>query len=501
MTNDTVKQAEEKLRRAMWQVRSHRDLIGLGPMLDRMQDLVPNPRHPTIAVDGKSMMYNPEFINGLLASTIRTIIVHEAMHIGHSHHLRLKRSKWNPATANIAMDHVINNSIIQMKAFRDGFLGTHGIDQFWCCDPKYADASKWSTDAVYADIMANPPEVPDDEPGDQGKQGDEGDEVEVAGNPSPGGDDAPDEGEDPTGDGEGEEDPDTDDGEQEDPDTGEGEDSDEGEGGDEGEADDPPVTQCPQGTLGEVLPAPDEQTDEEDQQEHEDIQEDLARGEFMEKMMGDGSGGSRLLGKIRDATKEEPNEWGYLKDLLREEFSDTRTWVRPNPFHLQRHGYLPGRGKDCGDLVWWVDMSGSMTRDELRACYANGMAMCEELGIRRVYIGYFDGRVLQTEAMEAENTVFEVYEVGGGEEPEFTVMGRGGTIVDPCFQATEDEGIDVQCMIIFTDGQLVCHVDDPGYPVIWATTEDDPSFGSYYNDGVGFGEIVKIKARRWWEKS
>lgn len=509
MTTDINEIATEKIRKAMWQVRSHRELIGLGPMLDRMQTLAPMPSHPTMAVDGERLIFNPEFVNGLLQSTLRAVIVHEAMHIGHSHHLRIKRGEFHPYVANQAMDHVINNEIIRMQAFRSGFLGTQGIDEFWCCDPKYADSSKWSWERVYSDIYAKESEEEEPEgPGEDG-DGDGDDEGEGTGQGQQD-DDGDTEGDgdgDTEGDDEGDgEDPDTGGGGQLDPDPDEEKDSPVQGGGAPAPA--PPAPPAPpqspsrtggRKTLGEVLPAPNP-TEDEDQQEHNEIQEDLARGEFMEKCIGQGSGGNRIMGTIRDASKDDPGEWGYLKELLAQEFSEDRTWARPNLYHMQDHGVLPGRDKDSGELVVWVDMSGSMSNNELEACYSNLVAICEDVGIKRVHLGYFDGAVLQTEQMKQDETVFQVFEVGAGDTPEFTVMGRGGTHVDPCFRATDDEAIDVQCMVIFTDGELVCRVDDPGYPVIWATTNEPPRFGSYYEseDHRAFGEVVHIEARSWW---
>lgn len=46
----------------------------------------------TIATDGESIFYNPEFIAGLTDAETRGVLVHEAMHIAVKHE---KELKWN----------------------------------------------------------------------------------------------------------------------------------------------------------------------------------------------------------------------------------------------------------------------------------------------------------------------------------------------------------------------------------------------------------------------
>ena len=520
--NETTKVAENKRRieKAFWQVRSNKHLIGYGPILDRFESVEHLPGHASCATDGQKFYYGDGFVEETEQAVLRTVVVHEAGHVSLHHHIRLdkilRQAGLNPEAiengtasasdmryaqairqrCNIAMDHIINNQIVQSQAYREGFLRPPKGDN-WCCDRKYADSTKWSFERVLADIGGIPPRPPEedeDEGGEcEGESQDGEQDEDGSGSGDQDGDQQGDEQSDGNGGGSDQQD------EQSDPTSGGGNNSEPDTGGGKQS---PSRANGSVGGFGEVLPSP-PKTEKEKQEEIQEIREDLARGEFMEKCMGDGSGGNSVLGRLRDADHQSPSEWGWMKELLATAYSSDRTWATRNIYHLD-HGFLPGKKKSSGDLVVWADMSGSMSERDLKFCNGELQFIAEELGIRRIFLGYFDGDVLVPEDLVGSGTVFREIEVGSGEPVEFEVMGRGGTDVDPCFEATEEEGIDVQAMVVFTDGYLVCKTDDPGYPVIWATTDEAPKFnaaGRWWSDNDierQFGEVVKLNIPRRW---
>lgn len=60
----------------------------------------------TMAVDGRSIFYNPKFVEGLSTGLTRAIVAHEVMHCVYEHCSR--RENRNPMKWNIAGDYVIN---------------------------------------------------------------------------------------------------------------------------------------------------------------------------------------------------------------------------------------------------------------------------------------------------------------------------------------------------------------------------------------------------------
>lgn len=61
---------------------------------------------PTMATDGKSLRYNPDFVNGMKPEEVRGVVVHEVMHNALAHTARLRGR--DPMTWNIACDLAIN---------------------------------------------------------------------------------------------------------------------------------------------------------------------------------------------------------------------------------------------------------------------------------------------------------------------------------------------------------------------------------------------------------
>jgi predicted metal-dependent peptidase len=65
---------------------------------------------PTLSVDGKTLRYNPEFVQKLTFQQLVGCIAHEVMHCALAHHAR--RGRRDPRTFNEACDYAINPMII-----------------------------------------------------------------------------------------------------------------------------------------------------------------------------------------------------------------------------------------------------------------------------------------------------------------------------------------------------------------------------------------------------
>ena len=64
----------------------------------------------TMATDGKVIKYNPDFALGLPMDEIKSVLIHEALHVVWGHHLR--RGDRHPKLWNIATDYAINGYIV-----------------------------------------------------------------------------------------------------------------------------------------------------------------------------------------------------------------------------------------------------------------------------------------------------------------------------------------------------------------------------------------------------
>lgn len=76
-----------------------------GSLLFRLKDR-PSAAVKTMATDGVSLLWNPEFVETLSAATLAGTLAHEVMHPALHHHLR--RSGRDPKRWNVACDYAIN---------------------------------------------------------------------------------------------------------------------------------------------------------------------------------------------------------------------------------------------------------------------------------------------------------------------------------------------------------------------------------------------------------
>ncbi len=94
----------------------------------------------TADVNGTTIRYNPEFLEGQTVSQFAGLMAHECWHVAFQHLAR--RGSRDPIIWNCAGDYIINHMLVKA-----GFeIPTAGL-----LDKKYGDG--WSTDSIYDDLM------------------------------------------------------------------------------------------------------------------------------------------------------------------------------------------------------------------------------------------------------------------------------------------------------------------------------------------------------------
>src|SRR3990167_2482921 len=68
--------------------------------------LIEDPSIPTFATDGRSLRFNPAFVDSLIPEEIAGVVCHEVLHCSNGHPWR--RSGRDPRTWNVACDYAIN---------------------------------------------------------------------------------------------------------------------------------------------------------------------------------------------------------------------------------------------------------------------------------------------------------------------------------------------------------------------------------------------------------
>ncbi len=142
---------------------------------------------------------------------------------------------------------------------------------------------------------------------------------------------------------------------------------------------------------------------------------------------------------------------------------DASTWARPNRRRLAvyPHVYWPGtESYQVGEIVMFVDTSGSVSDQEMSHFFGEMAAILTELKPQRAMVGSCD-----TEA-HGPDEIVDVQEL-----VDYEPQGGGGTHMPAIFDKLEEEHIRPDMLIILTDG-YTDFGDPPGYPVVWVCTSD-----------------------------
>lgn len=359
----------------------------------------------TMATDGVSLFYNPEFVATLSAPELNGVLAHEVLHPALQHHLR--RGDRSPVRWNKACDFAINPLLI------DGGLT---LPKDVLIDDRFRDMS--------AERIYNLLETEDEDGnGQQSKD-------------------------------------------RQSPST----DSSNGNGVAKGE---PSAPETP-GGFGQVLDAP--KPDDADGKNAEDQarawQIAVEQAQTISKLAGKLPAG---LERSLEGAEEARVDW---RELLRRSWSETSpadySWMRPNRRHIWQGLYLPGIQREgVGEVVIFVDCSGSINARQLSLFEAEVRSILEGRRPERVYVGYFDAQVHKVDVYEA------------GQQIRLTPLGGGGTDFRPCFTWLEENRVQPQTVAFLTDLCGTLPDKAPPYAVLWASTGAQRA---------PFGEVVPMRA-------
>lgn len=152
---------------------------------------------------------------------------------------------------------------------------------------------------------------------------------------------------------------------------------------------------------------------------------------------------------------------------------DTQTWRRPNRRRLAvaPHVYMPGRtGHQIGGMVLAIDVSGSINQDMLTSFFSECAGILSEVKAEWIKVVTVNTCVKQDFDIEEADELLELDIVGGG-----------GTRLEKLATYMDEEDIDAEHVIFFTDG-ITRYSDSSPFPceVTWVLTHDirTPKYGN-----------------------
>ena len=189
------------------------------------------------------------------------------------------------------------------------------------------------------------------------------------------------------------------------------------------------------------------------------------------KMMGKMSANMERL--VDEVLKPKVDWREVLQRFVQKAKNDQRSFARPNRRFLSQGLYMPSvTGEVLGELVFAVDMSGSISDHEKNQYAAECRQVFEDGKPAKIHFVFFSHEVCACDTIERDGDF------------EFNPRGGGGTAFSPVFEHIEEQGIEPAAIVFLTD--LYCNDfgTAPDCPVLWVTTGATEA---------PFGEIVEME--------
>lgn len=389
---------------------------------------VEKPEIETMATDGESIFFNPEFVKEMSDAETRGVIAHEVLHVANLHHTR--RGNRDPEDWNRACDYAINPGLIA-----EGFSLPAGV-------LNSAEFEGMSAEQIYKELRKNsgkdqgqPQAAP------QGQQGAAGQDAQgQPGNTPPAA---------PQGQ--------------------------QGAQPGQGQQGQPGTPQnAPQGSpaglgVGGILDAAPVADPAAMQAAEMQAKARVMQAEAAAKARGQQSeAGKRAADQIRKAEID----WRevlrrYVDSTAKTEFA----WSRPNRRFLHSGMYLPGKAKDSlGKLSVVIDTSGSIDKKALGRFMSELQSAVSDVAPETV------------EIIQCDFIVRDHLEFQQGETLEFDL--KGGKITD--MQPALDLIGDCAACVVFTDCDYPRELREPAFPVLFV------KWGTCRKPNPKFGETIEI---------
>jgi predicted metal-dependent peptidase len=370
---------------------------------------------PTMATDGRRILFNPEFVHSLQPEELQAVLAHEVMHCALGHHCR--RGQRDPQLWNEAADLAINPLLVA-----NGFSLPEGA----LIDPEFDNLS---AEEIYARRLQPKCSGDNSSPQPSSHSGCGGFQQEQSQRASPSNESAVQ--------------PDSQD----------------------------QSAACTQagtarnertrpGGFGEVIDATDEDDRSASEAERSRQQQEwnIAADQAIRSAKACGHEPNNIDRPLAESRQSKQDWRSILRDFVAARMPSDYRWNPPNRRFVACGLYLPSVARTgLGTIVIGVDTSGSIGAEELEQFAGEISSICEESQPESVHIIYCDA------AVQA------VQEFGPSEPIQLEPKGGGGTDFRPVFLWVEENGIDPACLIYLTD--LFCHSypSPPQYPVLWVT--------------------------------
>jgi len=408
---------EAKLSRARTQLLLNQPFFGTLCLRLKLQATT---SFPTMATDGRRLIYNPAFVERLTPAELEGVLAHEVMHCALAHHCR--RGERAARLWNRAADYAINPILIAsgMSLPKDALI-----------DSQFADLG---AEEIYAQLSKQKPGsfVAQGQPPSKGQSGDSGAGDHGAGEGSAQASSDLTQPVPPSA--------------QPQPDMGSA------------------VSASPdnvrEGGFGEVLDAvgEDDKAASQAESSRQTREWAIAAEQAMRSAKACGREPAGMERKLQ-AARESRLDWrAILREFIAACNPSDYRWSPPNRRFVSSGLYLPSvEPRGVGEIAIVVDTSGSIGEQELEQFAGEINAIASDAEPSAMYVIYCDAEV-------------QIVQKFCPKEPiTLSLRGGGGTDFVPPFRWLEENGIEPKCLIYLTDLCCDSFPETPEYPVLWVT--------------------------------
>ena len=406
----------------------------------------------TMATDGKSIFYNPKFVDDHTDEEIEGVLIHEACHVIWEHPLR--KGSRNHKLWNVACDYAINNYLLYKVGME---LPDGGV---W--DKKYNDMS---AEQIYH-ILDTDDDALQKAKADMQKQLSFDEE------------------------------------DQDDGSVGSQEESLTGKYSSDTPADSSKYDDIPT-SIGEII----EPTDDDGKVLSKQAMEELANGIrkqiiLSEKLSNMSDGNTNALSGRVEQMRTASVDWkNHLRDCLESVMANDYSWSRLNRRHQWRGVNLPSKVKSAngGEIAIAIDTSCSVSQAELDYMASETQLMLEECGIDKIRVCYCDHIVRKNHDTDEW---WDTFDISMGDEIKFKFRGGGYTRFEPVFNLLKDytdDDQDIKALVYFTDGYAdIQDEHEPDIPVFWGITSrwkhelNQDYLEKTHRERIPFGEFIGV---------
>lgn len=395
----------------------------------------------TMAVDGRTLFANPQFVESISERELLGVVAHEVLHCAYLHHTR--RNGRDAELWNVAADYAINRDLLKAGfTLPQGALFDSRFDGLGA-ESIYAELSRQQQKQGGQSQQSAQGAPSQPQPG-QGKPGNSPSSQSGNGAPSQG---APQPGK-PSGNG----------------------------------TPQPGQPGRDPGKCGAVRDASPEHDPAANSAAEADMQARVRQAMAVAKASNAGKLPAALEMLAATLAKPRLDCRAMFRRFIDESTSRDYSWLRPNRRHVARGLILPGYVPDRpSHIVAMIDSSGSMDSKAVAELTGEIQAALDEGAADRVTVAYADTRV----------GIHATYEPG--ERIELTGAPRGGTSFRQPFDWIAEHCPDASAVLYLTDLETSDFGNQPACPVMWIVT-GDPRHASALAERAPFGESVILES-------